>query len=142
MVIKAGKYALVAGYVPRDAEVRTTQNGNNVCNFSVKASETTDETGQKTINWLNCMAWRKACDVARYFTKGDSVLCAGELKQRSYTSREGELRTVTELECDFVMSMDPPAMTPMFPENVVSQPKTAQQFGDLEEVVDDDDLPF
>lgn len=143
MLIKQGKYALVAGYVPRDAEVRTTPNGHDVCNFSVKATETTDESGNKTVNWLNCVAWRKACDAARYITKGDTVLCAGEMMQRSYTTREGEPRTVTELVCDFVMPMQSNAMAPMFPDVIPDKASTpsAPAFAELEDVVDDD-LPF
>lgn len=143
MLIKAGKYALAAGYVPRDAEVRTTPNGHDVCNFSVKATETVTENGEKIANWLNCVAWRKACDAARYITKGDTVLCAGELQQRSYTTRDGDERTVTELVCDFVMPMQPNATTPMFTETASPKPVTPPPvaFAELEDVADDD-LPF
>ena len=138
MLIRSGKYAVVAGYIPRDAEVRTTPNGHDVCNFSIKATESTDENGEKKIVWLNCVAWRKACDVARYFAKGDTALCAGELTQRSYTTRDGESRTVTELVCEFVLPMQAAAMAPMFPDVVPQN----QAFPDFEEVVSDDDLPF
>ena len=139
MYIKQGNTVFAAGYVPKDAEVRTTQTGKDVCHFSVKATEKTDENGQKTIVWMNCVAWRKACSVARYFTKGDIVFCAGELKTRSYTARDGEQRTVSELECEFVASMTPPAMAPMFPSTPMPQ---SAALDDMEEVVSDDDLPF
>ncbi len=144
MYIKQGDYVFAAGYVPRDAEVRTTQTGKDVCNFSIKATERTDENGQKSVVWMNCVAWRKACDVARYFVKGDIVFCAGELKTRSYTSREGEPRTATELDCEFVSSMSMPAMAPMFPDILPQQQSTtaAPTLPDFEEVVSDDDLPF
>lgn len=140
MILKAGKYAVVAGYVPRDAELRTTQNGHNVCNFSVKAAEITDESGQKVITWMNCVAWRDVCDVARYFRKGDNVLCAGEMTTRSYTAQNGEQRTVTELVCEFAVSCKPSPITPMFPE-VAPKTETGTAIAELEEVLDDD-LPF
>lgn len=145
MRIVAGKHAVVAGYVPRDAEVRTTQTGKSVCNFSVKSSETVNADGTRTANWLNCVAWQKACDVARYIQKGDTVLVAGELQERSYTTRDGDDRSVTELVCEFVMIMQSNAVAPMFP--VVPDGSQSTSFappslGELEEVVTDDDLPF
>lgn len=142
MRIVAGKHSIVAGYVPRDAEVRTTQSGKNVCNFSVKSSETTNADGTRTANWLNCVAWQKTCDVARYIQKGDIVLAAGELQNRSYTNAAGDEKTVTELVCEFVMIMQNTAVTvPMFQQIPEAAPGSPP-ISDLEEVVADDDLPF
>lgn len=140
MRIAAGKHVIVAGFVPRDAEVRTTANGNDVCNFSVKSSETVNEDGTRTAHWLNCVAWRKVCDVARYIVKGDSVLCAGELQERSYTNRDGEERKVTELICDFVQIMQPPGDVPTFAATAPSA-QSAPPIVDEGEL-SDDELPF
>lgn len=145
MRIVAGKHALVAGFVPRDVDVRTTQSGKMVCNFSVKASETVNEDGTRTAKWLNCVAWQKVCDVARYIQKGDTVLAAGELQERSYTTRDGDDRSVTELVCEFVMIMQSNAVAPMFPAVPDGSQSTSfapPSLGELEEVVTDDDLPF
>lgn len=142
MRIAAGKYALVAGFVPKDAEVRTTQSGKSVCNFSVKSSETVNADGTRTAKWLNCVAWQKACDVARYIQKGDIVLVAGELQERSYTTRDGDERSVTELVCEFVTIMqNAVAVAPMFPE-IPEASSTGSPSNDFEEIVTDDDLPF
>ena len=142
MRIAAGKHVIVAGYVPRDAEVRTTQTGKSVCNFSVKSSETVNADGTRAANWLNCVAWQKACDVARYIQKGDIVLAAGELQERSYTSRDGEEKSVTELVCEFVMIMQNAVVTaPMFPE-IQEASSNGSTPSDFEEIVTDDDLPF
>lgn len=141
MIVGNSTYAIVAGYVPKDAESRTTQTGKRVCNFSVKAKETKDESGNTSVVWLNCVAWSDHHDVARYLRKGDFVLCAGEFQERSYTTREGEERTVRELKCEFVMPMRPPVAAPMFPD--IPQPSTSSA-SMLEEAedLDDDDLPF
>lgn len=142
MILKSNNYALVAGYVPRDAEVRTTPNGHNVCNFSVKASEVPDESGNNVVIWMNCVAWNKACDVARYFRKGDSVLVAGKVTQRSYTTQNGDERTVTELTCDFAVAMQlPQQVAPMFQAAASAAPPAAASFEELGEI-SDDDLPF
>jgi len=143
MRIVAGKNAIVAGDVPRDAEVRTTATGKDVCNFSIKASETENADGTKTANWLNCVAWRKACDVARYIVKGDSVLCAGELQERSYTTRDGDEKKVTELVCDYVMVMQPPGDVPLFVSAGTTPTQQSATTAGMEECeLDDDDLPF
>ena len=145
MRIVAGKHAICAGFVPRDVDVRTTQNGKAVCNFSIKASETVNEDGTRTAKWLNCVAWQKVCDVARYIQKGDTVLVAGELQERSYTTRDGDERSVTELVCEFVMIMQSDAVAPMFPALPDSSKSTSfapSPADELEEVVTDDDLPF
>lgn len=138
MRIVAGKYVIAGGFVPKDAEVRTTQSGKSVCCFSVKSSETAKADGTHTAKWLNCVAWGKACDVARYIVKGDVVLVAGELKDRAYTTRDGEERQVSELNCEFAAIMQPPLPPPAF----VEAAPGATLVTDLEEVISDDDLPF
>lgn len=138
MRIVAGKYVVACGFVPKDAEVRTTQSGKSVCHFSVKSSETVEADGTRTAKWLNCVAWGKACDVARYVVKGDTVLVAGELKDRSYVTRDGEERQVSELNCEFAAIMQPPLPPPTFVETAPDVPIAT----DLEEVISDDDLPF
>lgn len=140
MLIKAGKYAVLCGFVPRDADVRQTQSGRLVVNFSAKRGETTSEDGTKTAHWLNCVAWQKVGEIARYIAKGDTVLCAGELQDRSYDTRDGDTRTVTELICEFVQVMQPPAAAPILPHAMESLASSSPP--DFEEVVVDDDLPF
>ncbi len=140
MLIKGGKSALACGFVPRDAEVRQTQTGKLVVNFSIKRGDVLNEDGTRTAQWLNCVAWQKVGDIAQYIAKGDMVLCAGELQERTYETSDGESRTVTELNCEFVQIMQPPAAAPVAPSFAppMDKPASADQF---EEVVDDD-LPF
>lgn len=142
MLIKSGKYAVLCGFVPRDADVRQTQSGRLVVNFSVKRGETDNEDGTKTAQWLNCVAWQKIGDVAKYILKGDTVLCAGELKERSYDTRDGDTRTVTELICEFVSVMQSPEEAPMMsiPAGAPPALSSSEEFEEL--VEDDDDLPF
>ena len=141
MLIKSGKYAILCGFVPKDADVRQTQTGRLVVNFSAKRGDALNDDGSKTPQWMNCVAWQKVGEIARYVAKGDTVLCAGELKERSYDTRGGDTRTVTELVCDFVQIMQPPAAAPIAP--AYSGPQSSDQSitDGFEEMVDDD-LPF
>lgn len=140
MLIKAGKYALLCGFVPRDADVRQTQSGRLVVNFSVKYAETPNQDNTNTAHWMNCVAWQREGEVARYIAKGDKVFCVGELKERSYNTRDGEPRTVIELICEFVQVMQPPAAAPILPNAMEYLASSSPP--DFEEVVVDDDLPF
>lgn len=141
MLIKSGKYAVLCGFVPRDADIRQTQSGRLVVNFSVKRGEIDNEDGTKTAQWLNCVAWQKVGEIAKYIIKGDTVLCAGELKERSYDTRDGDTRTVTELICEFVSVMQSPEAAPMVSVSTGTPPALSST-EELEEIVDDDDLPF
>ena len=50
---------------------------------------------------MRCSIWREAAEnVAESLTRGSRVIVQGRLKQRSYETREGEKRTVVELEVD------------------------------------------
>ncbi len=140
MLIKGGKHAVLCGFVPRDADVRQTQTGRLVVNFSVKRGETENEDGTRTAQWMNCVAWQRVGEIAKYILKGDTVLCAGELKERSYDARDGDTRTVTELICEFVSVMQSPEEAPMMP-IPTGTPPAPSSTENLEEIIDDD-LPF
>lgn len=142
MLIKAGKYAVLSGYVPRDAETRQTQSGKLVVNFSVKRGDVTGEDGTRTAQWMNCVAWQRVGEIAKYIGKGDTVLCAGELQERTYDTRDGDTRTVIELICEFVQIMQLPSAAPEYPGTVSVPWDKPLAINGFEEVVSDDDLPF
>lgn len=142
MLLKQGDQAIVAGFVPKDADLRYTTTGKQVCNFSVKIGDKVAEDGTKIAQWMNCVAWNDVADDAKYLLKGDKVLCYGELRQRSYTSRDGDEKTVTELNCDLVLTRRAAApssvSSPAYP---APSSNAAPAFEDIEDV-SDDDLPF
>ncbi len=141
MLIKSGRFAVLSGFVPRDAEIRQTQSGKLVVNFSVKRGEIANEDGTRTAQWINCVAWQRVGEIAKYISKGDSVLCAGELQERTYDTRDGDTRTVVELVCEFVSIMQPPSAVPEFIPTVIEPKDKPIALDDLEEITDDD-LPF
>lgn len=96
----------VVGTVVADPELRFTQSGAGVVNLTIASnSRVFDKTSQKWEDgdalFMRCNAWRQfAENIAESFSKGDRVIAQGRLKQRSYETREGEKRTVFELELD------------------------------------------
>jgi single-strand DNA-binding protein len=98
----------VVGNLTNDPELRFTPSGAAVASFTVASSsrvldKTTNEWKDGETVFMRCSVWRQyAENVAESLTKGTRVLVSGRLKQRSYETREGEKRTVMELEVDDV----------------------------------------
>lgn len=96
----------VVGNLTADPELRFTPSGAAVANFTVASTPRTFD--RQTNEWkdgdalfLRCSIWREAAEnVAETLTKGMRVIVQGRLTQRSYETREGEKRTVVELQVD------------------------------------------
>jgi len=94
------------GNLTSDPELRFTPSGAAVANFTVASTPRTFD--RQTQEWkdgeamfLNCAAWRNLAEnVAESLTKGSRVIVSGRLRSRSYEGREGEKRTVFEIEVD------------------------------------------
>ncbi|HEX5017547.1 MAG TPA: single-stranded DNA-binding protein [Actinomycetes bacterium] len=98
----------VVGNLTDDPELRFTSSGAAVANFTVASTprffdKQTNEWKDGDALFLRCSIWRQAAEnVAETLTKGSRVIVQGRLKQRSYETREGERRTVYELDVDEV----------------------------------------
>ncbi|MCW2582296.1 MAG: ssb2 [Klenkia sp.] len=96
----------VIGNLTADPELRFTPSGAAVANFTVASTPRTFD--RQTSEWkdgealfLRCNVWRQAAEnVAESLTRGSRVIVSGRLKQRSFDTKEGEKRTVIELEVD------------------------------------------
>jgi len=96
----------IVGNLVADAELRFTPSGAAVANFTIASTPRTFD--KQTNEWkdgdalfLRCNIWREAAEnVAESLTRGARVIAQGRLTQRSYETREGEKRTVVELEVD------------------------------------------
>jgi single-strand DNA-binding protein len=96
----------VVGNLTADPELRFTPSGAAVANFTVASTPRTFD--RQTNEWkdgealfLRCNIWRQSAEhVAESLTRGTRVIVSGRLKQRSFETREGEKRTVIELEVD------------------------------------------
>jgi len=98
----------VVGNLTDDPELRFTPSGAAVASFTVASTprtfdKATNEWKDGDALFLRCSIWRQAAEnVAESLTKGMRVVVQGRLRQRSYETREGEKRTVVELEVEEV----------------------------------------
>ena len=96
----------VIGNLTRDPELRFTPNGAAVANFTVASTPRTfdrasGEWRDGEAMFLDCSVWRQyAENVAESLHKGTRVIVTGRLKARSFETREGEKRTVFEIDVD------------------------------------------
>lgn len=98
----------VVGNMVADPELRFTPAGAAVANFRI--ASTPRNFNRSTNQWedgealfLTCNVWREAAEnAAESLTKGMRVIVQGRLRQRSYETREGEKRTIFEVEVDEV----------------------------------------
>jgi single-strand DNA-binding protein len=98
----------VIGNLTNDPELRFTPSGQAVASFTVASSTRlrdpqTNEWKDGDTTFLRCSVWRQyAENVAESLTRGMRVIVNGRLKQRSYETKEGEKRTVYEVDVDDV----------------------------------------
>src|SRR6478752_7184177 len=96
----------VVGNLTADPELRYTQNGLPVANFTIASTprtfdRATNEFKDGEALFLRASVWREFAEhVAGSLTKGSRVIATGRLRQRSYQDREGQNRTSIELEVD------------------------------------------
>ena len=96
----------VIGNLTADPELRFTPAGAAVANFTVASTprnfdRQSNEWKDGDALFMRCNIWREAAEnVAESLTRGSRVIVSGRLKQRSFETREGEKRTVVELEVD------------------------------------------
>ncbi len=96
----------VVGNLTADPELRYTQNGLPVANFTIASTPRTfdrqaNEWKDGEALFLRASVWREFAEhVAGSLTKGMRVVAQGRLRQRSYQDREGNNRTSIELEVD------------------------------------------
>jgi single-strand DNA-binding protein len=98
----------IIGNLTNDPELRFTPSGAAVANFTVASTPRTfdrqaNEWKDGETLFMRCSVWRDAAEnVAESLQRGSRVLVTGRLKSRSYETKEGEKRTVIELEVDEV----------------------------------------
>jgi single-strand DNA-binding protein len=89
------------GNLGNDPEIITLESGKKLAKFSLATNESyKDASGQKIdkVEWHNLVAWNKTAEIVeKYVTKGKEVAVEGKLTSRSYETKEGEKRYITEV---------------------------------------------
>ena len=129
----------ISGRIANDLELKTTNNGTEVCSFAVAV----DRPGVKDkTDFLDCVAWRKKAEfVTKYFAKGDPIELTGVLTSRTYEDRDGKKRKVTEIVCEDISFPKQKKRREVseYDDSGYDEP-AADQFTELDE--DDGELPF
>ena len=85
----------IAGRLTRDPDIKQTQNGTSVATFTI-AVDRDYKSGEA--DFIHCVAWRSAAEfVGKYFEKGSAITVTGRIQTRTFTDKEGEKHTTTEV---------------------------------------------
>lgn len=91
---------VIKGRMAMAPDVKHTQNGVPVCTFTVAVPQRFSKEG---VDFFTCVAWRQVAEfIGKYFTKGQEILLSGAMQSRKYTNKNGETRTVWEIQVDQV----------------------------------------
>ena len=94
--------AIIIGRICATPELRTTPNGTSVCSFTVAVDRAfKNADGERVTDFINCVAYRNNAEfISKFFHKGSPIGLQGNIQTRSYTDKEGNKRTVTEIVVD------------------------------------------
>ncbi|AOR29043.1 single-stranded DNA-binding protein [Formosa sp. Hel1_33_131] len=97
------------GNLGNDPEIITLDSGKKLAKFSLATNEYyKDADGQKQTktDWHNLVAWNKTAEIIEnYVTKGKEIAVEGKLTSRSYETKEGEKRYITEVVVNEVLML-------------------------------------
>ena len=150
---------ILQGRLTADVELKSTQSGKSVCNFTVAVDRKYAKDSDQKADFITCIAWEKTADfLSRYFGKGSSILVCGELQTRSWTDNNGQKRYATEVRVDEVSFCGSKSENEGNNTAPASNGSTGQNLGSMsyipdaysnpqptpsfENIKDDSDLPF
>ena len=88
--------AILMGRLTRDPELRRTDSGKAVCNFTVAINNGYGE--EQKADFVSCVAWNKTAEfVGKYFTKGRMIIVVGRIQTRTWEGQDGKKNYVTEV---------------------------------------------
>jgi single-strand DNA-binding protein len=97
------------GNLGNNPEIITLESGKKVAKFSIATNENYKNTqGEKVTDtqWHNVVAWNKTAEIIeKYFEKGNEVAVEGKLTSRTYETKEGDKRYITEVVCNEVLML-------------------------------------
>lgn len=146
--------AIIVGHLGRDPEMRSTQSGGQVANFSIATSrQYTDSSGQKQeeTEWHRIVAFGRLAEICgQYLRKGKQVYIEGRLQTRSWEDKEtGQKKYMTEIVAEQMQMLGRAGDAPSGPSEDFggssssgSRQAASMVGGGAPSGGDDDDLPF
>lgn len=145
------------GNLTKDPEMRSTQSGVAVCNFTIAVNRRfrNQQTGQQETDFLNIIAWRQLAELcSKYLAKGRKVAVTGSVQIRTYEAKDGSKRTAWDIvadEVEFLTSQNQQSSTQSTPghnttaaskdSGTAYAPQPHNDFGGFTQA-DDEELPF
>ncbi|MFD2567055.1 single-stranded DNA-binding protein [Pseudotenacibaculum haliotis] len=97
------------GNLGNEPEVIELESGKKLAKFAVATNETyRNAKGEKVTDtqWHNVVAWNKTAEIIeKYVQKGNEIIVEGKLTSRSYETKEGEKRYITEVVCNEILML-------------------------------------
>lgn len=144
------------GNLTKDPEMRSTQSGVAVCNFSIAVNRRfKKENGEQETDFLNVVAWRQLAELCgKYLAKGRKVAVTGSIQTRTYKAQDGSKRSAFDIvadEVEFLSPQNQQSSTQSAPgayttaaskdSGTTYAPQPHNDFGGFTQV-DDEELPF
>lgn len=141
---------VLTGRLCSDPELKTTNNGTSVCNFSIAVDRRYKAGEERQADFINIVTWRSSAEfVSKYFKKGQMIAIRGGIQTRRYTDKDGNNRTAFEVVADDVQFADfgkkedtqaPAAFNPANDPLASFQNDLNSSFAAADDI--DEDLPF
>ena len=146
-------HIVIMGRLTRDPELRYTATQTPVTTFTLAVDRdyANRETNERQTDFIDCVAWRSAEFVSKYFQKGSLAVVSGRLQIRDWTDRDGNKRRSAEINVENVYFGDSkrrdndstPTTSPYSNNDYSSQSSASSMPSGFEELSDDDgELPF
>lgn len=148
--MKGVNMVVLVGNLGKDPEIKYTQSGTAVCNFSMATTDSRKDKGGQTINeteWHNCVAFGKTGEViAQYMTKGSGIYVRGKIRTNSWEDKEGNKRETKQIVVNEVTFLgggkkNEGGQQQSRPTQQRPAPQQQDDFGGADELTDDD-IPF
>lgn len=102
-------HVVLMGRLTKDPELRRTGSGVAVTSFRIAVDRNTKakDAEKPETDFFDCVAWRSTAEfIDKFFAKGRMIVVDGELRQRGFTTKEGERRQTVEIEAENVFFGD------------------------------------
>lgn len=143
--------AILAGRLTADPELKTTQSGISVTQFTIAVNRPKrKDDNTDTSDFISCVAWKERAElVAKYFRKGSAIMVIGQIQTRTWTDNNNQKRYATEVLVDNIRFVDskadaaqksPTANGNAGAPSYIPDAYKAPQFEEM--AGDDSDLPF
>lgn len=159
MASRSMNKVILIGNLTRDPELKYTPNGTAVCTFGVATNRSwTTHDGQvkEDVQYHRVVAWQKLAELCgKLLTKGRKIYMEGRLTYRSFTGKDGQQRSITEIVLDDFIVFDSGKKLGSTtdqtasdhketsePEHEIPAETSAPQSNESTETVNPDDIPF